>query len=39
MDVKISEIIALLGVLLYSVVTILPDILGKADGKSKKQEQ
>ncbi len=36
MDVEISEIIALIGVLLYSTAAILPDILGAITGKSRK---
>lgn len=35
MDVKISEIITLAGVMLYSVATILPDIWSRISGKSK----
>ncbi|GEM_PF-5087315 len=35
MDVKISEIIALIGVILYSIATILPDIFGAITGSKK----
>lgn len=36
MDVKISEIIALIGVMLYSIATVLPDVLNAITGNSKK---
>ena len=39
MDVKISEIIALIGVILYSMATVLPDIWNKITGTSKKAEK
>ena len=39
MDVKISEIIALLGVFIYSIATVLPDIWNAITGKSKKAAQ
>lgn len=39
MDVKISEIIALLGIMLYSFAAVLPDVWNAITGKSKKTEQ
>lgn len=39
MDVKISEIIALIGVFLYSTAVVLPDIWGAITGKSKKEDK
>jgi hypothetical protein len=39
MDVKISEIIALAVVMLYSIATVLPDIWKTITGKSKTAEK
>lgn len=39
MDVKISEIIALIGVMLYSIATVLPDIWNHMSGKSKQADK
>lgn len=39
MDVKISEIIALIGVMLYSMATVLTDIVGRITGKSKGEDK
>lgn len=35
MDVTISEIIALIGVIIYSSATVFPDIWGAISGKGK----
>lgn len=37
MDVKISELIALAGVILYSLATVIPDIMNAITGKSSKE--
>jgi len=39
MDVKFSEIIALIAVMLYSIATVLPDIWKAITGGSKKAEK
>jgi len=39
MDVKVSEIIALIGVMLYSISTVLPDIWNAITGSSKKTDK
>ena len=37
MDVKISELIALAAVILYSFATVIPDIMNAIKGKSRKE--
>jgi len=39
MDVKISEILALIAVMFYSVATLIPDILNRISGKSKQADK